>query len=709
MRTTSICSTDGHGVGTDLIGSADAGEPPPPTEAARTAAAMPSRLSALPAMKRDGTAAAAGPSASRRRSRTPLSGSRASSAPISPGAIASGPDAIALRAIRAGSFAPVDQREARVMLEELERLNHQLTTSLARATDCHRRVRDELARSDHRCLAEDNIRKLDELQQFVVTAGPVKALLESLVGGHQSDPAVESTGVDAGASSGSNATQRRIALAEMFGAIAAKNAAWYALPGIIPASHVSFNDVGRMTALVAQRSALAMLVAAATEYPLATDAQRRFKDAGGQINQLQGFAQSLDQALALLILFATNKASGQEAPPAYQVAGFALTAAGAAFQTGALNGLIIRMLRPIFDTVSGKSPRPDEAQFVLVDTSTLRANPVPTEQGEIQEVDRSTADPEQGTAHPSRGNRPDSRPDALLDAVPAQDLQQMRSDLANACTSVARLHDAIFPREDETIPADATPAPHPADYEALVERLGHDIVAIQASIRRLRSELPDGDERLARIDAALEHARDVERTIADMPERSTAKRTAFFASMAVLSTIGSVLGAIGPSIQNAWLSDIKHRAAIFGVTSSVLQAFANLGQFLGGAKPGDGRLARFLKIGLEHENNPYRAWVKNWLRSVRFLLGEFPLLQLSTTFSEMANREAAKSPHAPVQGTPSAYTIRNVQETFRAILSLAFTALALGEKASWNHYLGLGITALGAIVPTAIERANAAR
>jgi hypothetical protein len=282
----------------------------------------------------------------------------------------------------------------------------------------------------------------------------------------------------------------------------------------------------------------------------------------------------------------------------------------------------------------------------------------------------------------------------------------MNADLDNACASLARLHEAIFPREHEVLPRDMHPASPAADYGTHVERFSGNFAAIQSAVREFRNDLPDDDARLTRIDAALAHAQDAERTIAELRDSATPRRTAFFAAMAILSTVGSVLGAIGPSVQNAWLSDINHRAAIFGVTSSVLQAFANLGQFLGGAKPGDGRLARFLKIGMENDQNPYRAWTKNWLRSVRFLLGEFPLLQLSTTFSEMANKEAGKLPQAPVQGTPSAYTIRNVQEAFRAIFSLAFTALALGEKANWNHYLGLGIAALGAIVPTVIEYAG---
>ncbi|KER67609.1 hypothetical protein HR51_32785 [Burkholderia cepacia] len=590
------------------------------------------------------------------------------------------------------------------MLNGLQKLNRQLTASLANATDFHRTVRDKLAGSDHHDLTDENVRKIDEVQRFILTARPVNALLGHLVGNHRPDPAIESMEADAGAASRSNARQRRIAFAEMFGAIAAKNAAWYALPGIIPASHVAFDDVRNMTALVAQRSALAMLVAAITEYPLATDAQRRFKDAGGQINQLQGFAQSLDQALALLILFATSKATGQEAPPAYQVAGFALTAVGAAIQTGALNGSIIRMMR-----LPRTSARPPEAPFDRIDISTLRANPVRADQAEIREAEQSTADPAQRIPAASHRSEPDSSLNAWLDTVPARYVDEMRADLDSACTAIAKSHDAIFRRDDGSMPADSVPAPPPADHEAQVERFGHDLAEIRSACHRLRSAFPEEDARLSRIDAALAHAEELERTLAGMREGSTSKRTAFFASMALLSTIGAVLGAIGPSVHHAWLSDIRHRAAIFGVTSSVLQAFANLGQFLGGAKPGDGRLVRFLKVGLENENNPYRAWVKNWLRSVRFLLGEFPLLQLSTTFSEMANKEAGRSPQAPARGMPSAYTIRNVQEAFRAILSLAFTALALGEQANWNHYLGLGITALGAIVPTAIERATPPR
>ncbi|WP_448166442.1 hypothetical protein [Burkholderia ambifaria] len=605
---------------------------------------------------------------------------------MSHAAIAREPNAIELRAVGAHPPASIGVRDARAMLAGLEKVTHRLTASLAKAADVHRRVTDELRGPGPDCLTEENRRKIDDARNFIATAGPVKALLERLVGDLESQLAAASTAIDAGASSKVSRTQRRIALAEMVGAIAAKNAAWYALPGLIPATHVRFDNVGEMTKLVTSRSALALLFAAVTEYPLATDGQRRFKDAGGQINQLQGFVQALDQAFALAILFGINKATGQEPPPGYQVAGFALSAAGAAFQTGALNGLIIRMLGPVFDTLSKKSARPSDDRSSFLPTHTSRANPAPPEQSGIR--------------------NPEPSLNTWLDTVPAQDFAEMNADLDNACASIARLHDAIFPREHEVLPRDMHLASPAADYGTHVERFSGNFAAIRSAVRAFRNDLPDDDERLTRIDAALAHAQDAERTIAELRDSATPRRTAFFAAMAILSTVGSVLGAIGPSVQNAWLSDINHRAAIFGVTSSVLQAFANLGQFLGGAKPGDGRLARFLKIGMENDQNPYRAWTKNWLRSVRFLLGEFPLLQLSTTFSEMANKEAGKLPQAPVQGTPSAYTIRNVQEAFRAIFSLAFTALALGEKANWNHYLGLGIAALGAIVPTVIEYAG---
>ncbi|WP_185646470.1 hypothetical protein [Burkholderia sp. Bp9143] len=403
-------------------------------------------------------------------------------------------------------------------------------------------------------------------------------MLGRLVDDLESRLAAASTTIDACASSKVSKTQRRIALAEVVGAIAAKNAAWYALPGLIPATHVRFDNVGEMTKLVTSRSALALLFAAITEYPLATDGQRRFKDAGGQINQLQGFAQALDQAFALAILFGINKATGQEPPPGYQVAGFALSAAGAAFQTGALNGLIIRMLRPIFDTLSKKTARSCDDRSSVLPTHTSQVHSAPAEQSGIR--------------------IPEPSLNTWLDTVPAQDFVEMNADLDNACTSIARLHAAIFPRENEVLRGDMVPASPAADYGTHAERFSGNLAAIQHAVREFRNDLPDDDERLARIDAALEHAHDAARTIAELRESATPRRTAFFAAMAILSTTGSVLGAIGPSIQYAWLSDINQRAAIFGVTSSVLQAFANLGQFLGGAKPGGGRRGRV----------PVRSW-----------------------------------------------------------------------------------------------------
>ncbi|PRD96974.1 hypothetical protein C6P77_23870 [Burkholderia ambifaria] len=586
------------------------------------------------------------------------------------------------------------------MVKELEHVNRQLATSRLKATDLHHRFRTELARSSPTGLTEENAGKIDSLQNFIVNATAVNASLTGLIDDLRAASSVASTEAGSPAPARSRAVQRVVALTEMAAALLAKNVAWYVPPAIIRTGDVSFNDVGSMARLVVLRSTLAILAAAVSEYPLATDGQRRYTDAGGQLNQLQGFAQALDQVLALVVLLITNKVTGQDMPPMYQLAGYGLTAAGGTVQTGALNGLIFRVLKPVNGVLSSGSAQLVDDTFVPVDAYSLAAHPAGAAAEATHGVGRASPDLEHGLAG--------SQLNAWVDAVPATELDAMKGDLESALASVAKWRTAIIEHASDAAPGSRAATP-PIDYEAHTERLRCDIGMITTAFGAFVRALPEDDERRVQIAQALAEAAHAERTIADLAGNATPRRTAFFASMALLSTIGSVLGAIGPSVHNAWLSDIKHRAAIFGVTSSVLQAFANLGQFLGGAKPGDGRLVRFLKIGLENDHNPYRAWTKNWLRSVRFLLGEFPLLQLSTTFSEMANKEAAASPAASTQSTPSAYTIRNVQETMRAVFSLAFTAFALGEEVNWYHYLGLCITALGAVVPTVIERTRAER
>lgn len=694
MQPTNLGSIDGHIAASEPPETADHSRPPSPSPAAEPGKQVPASLSALRTINRTHSIMAAGHAAPRRtRSAQSV---RISGAPRSVRADATAPASSDIEL----STLHIDAREVQTMVKELEHVNRQLATSRLKATDLHHRFRTELARSHPTGLTEENAAKIDSLQNFIMNATAVNASFTGLIDALRAASSVASTEAGSPAPARSRAVQRVVALTEMAAALLAKNVAWYFPPAIIRTGDVSFNDAGSMAKLVVLRSTLAILAAAVSEYPLATDGQRRYTDAGGQLNQLQGFAQALDQVLALVVLLITNKITGQEMPPMYQLAGYGLTAAGGTVQTGALNGLILRVLQPVTDALSSGSAQLVDDTFVPVDAYSLAANSADAAAEATQGVGRPLSDVEHGLAG--------SQLNAWLDAVPATELDAMKSDLQSALESVAKWRTVIFEHACEAAPGSRTGTPS-NDYEAHTERLRRDIGTITTAFGAFVRALPEDDERRVQIAQALAEAAHAERTIADLAGNATPRRTAFFASMALLSTIGSVLGAIGPSVHNAWLSDIKHRAAIFGVTSSVLQAFANLGQFLGGAKPGDGRLVRFLKIGLENDHNPYRAWAKNWLRSVRFLLGEFPLLQLSTTFSEMANKEAGASPAASTQSTPSAYTIRNVQETMRAVFSLAFTAFALGEKVNWYHYLGLCITALGAVVPTTIERARAER
>ncbi len=616
--------------------------------------------------------------------------------------------------VPAQQTAHLGYEEMRTLSRNVHELAAALTASVDDAVAFHTKLRTELAKHDVNALTDAHLRRVDAFQQHIAMAQPVKQTLDRMTGDLDTLLASDEGKAAEKAAGRAGKIQRAIGMTEAMLAIVAKNAAWYAAPGIIPATGTSFHDVGRMAALVASRSALAMALAATTEYPLATDGQRRYKDAGGQLIRLQGYVQAFDQMAALATMFAVSKATGQAAPPAFQVSGFVLSALGAAMQTGALNDVMLRIVRPISTLLRGNAPRPVEPAFVPIATDGLRAAMNDARPAQPDRVEPAGRDLEQGFGPVARGADPASALQRVLDELHAYPLDRMRSDIAKACLSITNLHDAIFPRLDAQPADDATASAHPAPappltYDAHVERFTHDIDAIRTAALRFRDGLPANDERRVRIDAAFEEAQDTEARIAAMSKDGSPKRAAFFAAMGALSVTGAVLGAIGPAVHDEWLSNLGNRAAIFGVTSSVLQAFANLGQFLGGAQPGDGRLARILKIGMDQENSQTLAWAKNWARSVRFLLGEFPLLQLSTTFSEMSDKEAGRIPEAPAHGIPSAYTIRNVQEAFRAAFSLAFTTMALDETAQWNHLAGLGVSALGAIVPVAVEAGASAR
>ena len=792
--TRSVGSTSGYSPTADQNSAVDTGRSKSPARTGTAPEASDERFSSLPVLQQpkssSPTSRTAEQSTHHQRPRAPFPGGKAS--PITlPAPVASvsnlsnaaaielqaNADVIELQAMPAESPPRLSMDEMRTILGALPKLNRSLAASIDETTKLHGKIIKELARSNVTALTDEQLQKIDEIQQFIATAGPIKTMLEEFV----SDLAALSAPAHAEEEpepAGKNSRiQRGIGLAEVLLSIVAKNVAWYAFPAAIPSKHVSFNDIGAMTGLVAARSNLALLAAAVTEYPLATDGQRRYKNAGGKLNVLQGYAQAFDQLVALGVLFATNAATGQATPPGYQIVGFGLSALGAAVQTGALNGVILRVVRPISQKLYSRARRPVGARFVPIDTADLRAR-------RALAMEPADVDLEQGLGPIPLGKRTKTGLDSLLDRLPAQKLETMKNEVLGVCNSMSQLHQAIFQPTQETIAVDVSPVVPPTqetiaanvspvipstretitvnvspvisstretitvnvspvipptretiavnvspaisptqeaidvdaspsipseEYDVQIERFKRDLGAIQASAIQYRDGLAPDDARRARIDEALKLAREVDNDIDEMPQKSTLKKTAFFAAMATLSVTGAILGAIGPSINDAWLSDINHRAAIFGVTSSVLQAFANLGQFLGGAEPGDGRLMRILKIGMDDENNPYKAWTKNWLRSVRFLLGEFPLLELSTTFSEMAHQEAGKIPQAPMYAMPSAYTTRNVQEAFRAAFSLAFTTIVLEEEAHWNNFLGLGISTLGGLVPVLIERSQAIR
>jgi hypothetical protein len=244
----------------------------------------------------------------------------------------------------------------------------------------------------------------------------------------------------------------------------------------------------------------------------------------------------------------------------------------------------------------------------------------------------------------------------------------------------------------------------PQDHEAQIAQFKQDLDSIRAAALEVRDSLLPNDELGAKIDTVFQDVKKMEEAVTGASKNLTPHETAFLRGMTGLGAIGLLLTFIGPPAGNKWLSNVNNRAAIAGLTSSIGQNLANLGQFLGGAKPGDGRLKRFLKIGLDNENdNQVVKFAKDWGRNTRFLPIEFVPLTISTTLAEMGSKLKGQVPEAPLRAIPSVTTDRLMMETLRMALSNAFMVFRLGHKLEWHHYAAMASTFAGAATAVGTE------
>jgi hypothetical protein len=509
----------------------------------------------------------------------------------------------------------------------------------------------------------------------------------------------------------SDTVQKAIAATEVAVAMAFKFGAWYGVETILPGKSDAFATTAKTAALIAQRVVLSLALAGIGEYIPGTDGPKRWVNAGGDLKTIQGFGQAVDQAITLAGQYGTNAASGQAAPALGHIVGFGLVGLGGVLQTGALNKTITGAMAYL-----RRGQAEPEAGLDLVDVDDLRSR----QQTQANARERTSQDAqvspdlERGLGEGAQGEVQD-----MLQTLHAQHLPRMQGHATRAFESVANAYSVLASEaggargaeeaaafgqlQAAAVQSLSQPAPL-QDDRAQIEKFRENLDSIRSAAEALRDELEPDDELRAQIDQVFTDAKAMEEAVAAASTNLSTHETAFLHAMTGLGAVGLLLTFIGPPTGNKWLSNLNNRAAIAGLTSSIGQNLANLGQFLGGAKPGDGRLKRFLKIGLDNENdNQVMKFAKDWGRNTRFLPIEFVPLTISTTLAEMGSKLKGQIPEAPSNATPSVTTDRLMMEALRMALSNAFMVFRLGHRLEWNHYAGMAATLAGAATAVGTE------
>lgn len=615
-----------------------------------------------------------------------------------------------------GQLTRLGLMEAKTTLRNLDDLDAAITQLLRQTRRKHDKLKTQLQKPDCPVLSDTQVERLDEVQHDMAVLQSQKRELDTvraaLGDGVASAEAEAAKGRTWRQWLQSAPVQKTLAATEMAIAMLFKFGAWNGVEAILPGDAEAFGTPAQIAALITKRLLLSLAFAGAGEYIAGTDGPRRWVAAGGDLKTIMGFGQASDQGITLAGQFATNPASGQAAPSYGQIIGFALAGLGGVLQTGALNKPILGAI----DYLRGGNDEPDDA-FEFIDTEALKAAQRQQANGQPEQVEASEADLEQGRGPMTQNARGTTDESALIDDLWSNDVPSMKAEITRAFTSMSELHNALAPaaaQETEEAAAldvirEATgqallqPAP-PQDHEAQIAQFKRDLDAVLTAATEVRDSLPPNDELRAKIDTVFQDAKRMEEAVTEASKNLTPHETAFLWGMTGLGATGLLLTFIGPPTGNEWLSNVNNRAAIAGLTSSVGQNLANLGQFLGGAKPGDGRLKRFLKIGLDNEDdNQVVKFAKDWGRNVRFLPIEFLPLTIASTFAQMGSVLKGTIPEAPLRAIPSFTTDRLMMETLRMALTYSFMVFRLGHRLEWNHYAGLASTLAGAATAVATE------
>ncbi|NIF77217.1 hypothetical protein F3J20_07360 [Paraburkholderia sp. Cy-641] len=655
--------------------------------------------------------------ANRPRGSLPLSGRERSSTeaatPAATGASAGTAPEIELRNMSTGQLARLGHEEAQTMLSNLDDLSRTLTDSLRDIGKMHGRVKAALNKADRPVPHDTQIRHLEEVQHWISMMQLQKQGLD-----HLRDHLTQSLGsgkADTAKSRSwtewlkSTPVQKAIAAAEVAIAMGFKFGAWYGVEAILPGKASAFETTAKTALLVTQRILLSLTLAGVGEYIPGTDGPRRWAKAGGDIKTIQGFGQAIDQLITLAGQFGTNAASGQAAPSFGQIAGFGLVGLGGVLQTGALN-------KPVLGAIGHLRGGNDKAgqPIEFVNTDELRAAQSQQAPAGALPIEASDIDLEDGRGLVTQGGRGNTDVNTLINDLWTSQVPAMQAHIVRAFDSMSGVHRALTaPAGSAQDIAEAAAmetsramlqSVSPHDHEAQMEKFKQDLDSIRKAATDVSNSLPKNDGLRAQIETVFQDATKMAEAVTKASKNLTTHETAFLRGMTSLGATGLLLSFIGPPTGNQWLSNVNNRAAIAGLTSSIGQNLANLGQFLGGAKPEDGRLMRVLKIGLDSENdNPVLQFAKDWGRNTRFLPIEFVPLTISTTLAEMGSKLKGQIPEAPLRATPSVTTDRLMMEALRMALSNAFMVFRLGHKLEWHHYAAMASTFAGAATALGTE------
>jgi hypothetical protein len=484
-------------------------------------------------------------------------------------------------------------------------------------------------------------------------------------------------------------------------AMTLKNGAWYLPQLALSSESVSLDDTGEMTKLVALRSLLGTVAAATLEYIPAAYSQSLWN---GSPSAWVGMAQVFDMATSAAMLTVLG-AKNNQTPSGVHLGGLAISAAAGVVQSGMLSG-VGTSLRAKFmgsEQPPGFKPFPQFPQEM------------PDAPDALDDSGLAAQDPEALDRKPKGAQ---ARQEAKQLQILRKDysdakLAHMRKRMDNSIHCVGDFSATVqqylqtFPVPETADEAGTSPLPTIAETRSKLQKTMQDMHLTLTELHKNMEEIirksPDEDGLGAATTGLEKLLQQLGKSKArlDKDGGMAPEAKVFFAATSLVFAVGSAVGAFLPALHSEKFQQSANKAVILGATSSIAQAFANLGQFLGGANLDDPRCVRWLKMGVD---NGKHEKLKAWARAVRFLPFEFVPLQWSRTLSEQAERTAGAMQLAPGAVFPDGANIRVIQEGVRSLMSVLFSVYGLGNKAKASDLIGTGMNVVATAAITVASR-----